>query len=76
MLIYDNIETLSDIKDFIPEDKKVWGFGKILMTTRNANNQNNRGLYVKHPLSLWNTIHTLYQAITTFEAINYLADKF
>ncbi len=39
-LIYDNVEALSDIKDFIPDDQKVWGIGKMLITTRNINDKN------------------------------------
>ena len=40
ILIYDNVEILSDIKDFIPADEKAWGSGNILMTTRDINSQN------------------------------------
>ncbi len=40
LLIYDNVETLSDIKDYLPHDPKVWGVGKIILTTRNENIKN------------------------------------
>ncbi|WP_417905374.1 tetratricopeptide repeat protein [Candidatus Tisiphia endosymbiont of Micropterix aruncella] len=40
-LIYDNIENFKDIKKYFPCDFKVWGKGRILVTTKNNNIQNN-----------------------------------
>lgn len=40
LLIYDNVESLLDIKKFLPEDQQVWGEGKILVTTRDRNSPN------------------------------------
>jgi len=40
LLIYDNVESLSDMKDFFPEDQQVWGEGRILVTTRDSNSSN------------------------------------
>ena len=39
-LIYNNAETLSDIKDFFPDNSQVWGEGRIIITTRDINSQN------------------------------------
>jgi tetratricopeptide (TPR) repeat protein/DNA-binding CsgD family transcriptional regulator len=39
LLIYDNVETLAEIKDYLPLDAETWGRGHVLMTTCNANLQ-------------------------------------
>jgi len=39
-LIYDNVETLADIKSYFPHDPEVWGTGKVIMTTRDSNIKN------------------------------------
>ena len=39
-LIFDNIENVNEIASYIPQDKKVWGFGRVIITTRNANIEN------------------------------------
>jgi DNA-binding CsgD family transcriptional regulator len=41
LLIYDNVETFSDIKDYFPYDQKAWGSGQIIITTRNSTIANN-----------------------------------
>lgn len=35
LLIFDNVEKLSDISDILPQDVDIWGKGKIIVTTRN-----------------------------------------
>lgn len=40
LLIYDNLEKLTDLKDYFPHDTDTWGRGKILITTRDATVQN------------------------------------
>lgn len=40
-LIYDNVEQFTDIQSYFPQDHIVWGQGKIILTTRNINIQNN-----------------------------------
>lgn len=40
-LIYDNVEHLGDIQKYFPQDVNTWGEGKIILTTRNTNIQNN-----------------------------------
>ncbi len=39
-LIYDNVESLTDIHKFFPVDFKTWGMGKVIVTTRNSHIQN------------------------------------
>lgn len=39
LLIYDNVETLSAIKEYLPLDAETWGRGRVLITTCNANLQ-------------------------------------
>ena len=34
-LIYDNVDNLSDIKEFFPQDSQVWGSGRVILSTRN-----------------------------------------
>ncbi len=40
ILIYDNVENLADMKSYFPEDAKVWGKGRVLITTRDKNIEN------------------------------------
>lgn len=40
LLIYNNVETITTIKNFFPDDPQVWGKGKTLITTRDINSQN------------------------------------
>lgn len=40
-LIYDNVNDFSDVIDFFPHDKQIWGKGKIIITTRDSNITNN-----------------------------------
>lgn len=39
LLIYDNVEALSDMKEYMPLDVDAWGRGHVLITTCNANLQ-------------------------------------
>lgn len=41
IIIYDNVELLNDILDYIPLSHECWGKGKIIITTRNGNIVNN-----------------------------------
>lgn len=41
LFIYDNVDSLSDIKSFFPYDVNSWGSGKIIITTRDHNITNN-----------------------------------
>jgi tetratricopeptide (TPR) repeat protein/DNA-binding CsgD family transcriptional regulator len=41
LLIYDNVEKFTDIQKYFPKDPGKWGQGKVLLTTRNGNIENN-----------------------------------
>jgi tetratricopeptide (TPR) repeat protein len=41
LLIYDDVEQFSDIQKYFPHDLTMWGTGKIIITTRDSNVQNN-----------------------------------
>jgi len=40
LLIYDNVENFSKIKNYFPQDPIVWGNGKVIITTRDSNIKN------------------------------------
>lgn len=44
VLIYDNVEKFLDIQDFFPKSSDLWGTGKVILTTRNLNIQNNNSV--------------------------------
>jgi len=37
LLIFDNAETIKEIKPYLPSNPKIWGNGTIFITTRNTN---------------------------------------
>jgi tetratricopeptide (TPR) repeat protein/DNA-binding CsgD family transcriptional regulator len=39
LLIYDNVEALLDMKEYLPLEPETWGRGRVLITTCNANLQ-------------------------------------
>lgn len=41
-LIFDNMEKFSDIQTYLPKDGDTWGQGKVILTTRDSNIQNNK----------------------------------
>lgn len=41
LLIFDNVESFDDIKAFLPHSSKVWGNGKVILTTRDQNFKSN-----------------------------------
>lgn len=49
-LIYDNVEDFSDIQDYFPQDSAIWGPGRIILTTRDINIQNNK--HITHVIPL------------------------
>ena len=51
LLIYDNVEALSDMKEYMPLDADAWGRGHVLITTCNANLQH-AGLSLRHARTL------------------------
>ena len=67
LLIFDNVVKFSDIATYFPHDPAVWGRGKVILTTRDANIQHNKyigdALFVgeldkSHTLSLFSKIIT------------------
>jgi len=42
ILIFDNVENFSDIQQYFPGDQATWGIGKVILTTRDNNIQNNK----------------------------------
>ena len=41
VLIFDNVESFADIKNYFPYEGETWGKGKIILTTRNSTIANN-----------------------------------
>lgn len=41
LLIYDNVEFLTDIQSYFPHDSKIWGNGHVIITTQNINIKKN-----------------------------------
>lgn len=41
-LVYDNVENFADIQNYFPQDRETWGRGRIILTTRDSNIQNNK----------------------------------
>ncbi|OJW47903.1 MAG: hypothetical protein BGO67_03160 [Alphaproteobacteria bacterium 41-28] len=50
ILIYDNVETFTDIQKYFPQDSNIWRQGKIILTTRNSNVGSNN--HVNHVIFL------------------------
>ena len=51
-MIYDNVEDFSLIKRYLPEDPNIWGHGKVLITTRNANIKKENYIQSENVISL------------------------
>ncbi|HUX79460.1 MAG TPA: tetratricopeptide repeat protein, partial [Alphaproteobacteria bacterium] len=49
-LIYDNVEKFADVQKYFPQDVNIWGQGKIIITTRDSNIENNS--YVCYALQI------------------------
>jgi hypothetical protein len=48
LLIFDNVVTLNNIADLLPHDVKVWGSGKIIITTNNSNIKQSNLIHPNH----------------------------
>lgn len=64
-LIYDNVEKFTDINEYFPYDKNVWGQGKILLTTRDNTIQNS--IYIPYAIVIGEL--TLPQKLSFFQQI-------
>ncbi len=42
LLIYDNVDSLNDIIEFLPRNENIWGSGKVLIISRNQNILNSK----------------------------------
>lgn len=73
LLIYDNVETLTAIKPYFPDDSEVWGKGKVIITTRNSNIANTPHIKVDQVLELREL--TENEALTLFCKILYNHDS-
>ena len=40
VLVYNNVEDLQAVKKYFPHDPKIWGSGKVIITTRDASAEN------------------------------------
>lgn len=49
-LIFDNVYEFTDIQKYFPHDSVAWGEGKVILTTRNANIQNNT--YINYTITI------------------------
>jgi len=69
LLIYDNVEALLDMTDYLPLEPETWGRGRVLITTCNANLQH------AYFLTPENMIHmeelTDLEALTLFTRTSY-----
>ncbi len=54
-LIYDNVEKFADIQNYFPLDSGTWGQGKVILTTRDNNIQNNKHVNYVIPVEALNT---------------------
>ncbi|NRB11519.1 MAG: tetratricopeptide repeat protein, partial [Rickettsiaceae bacterium] len=46
LIVYDNVESFSDIQNYFPSNSKVWGKGRVIITTQNSNIASNS--YIKN----------------------------
>ncbi|WP_106874782.1 tetratricopeptide repeat protein [Candidatus Phycorickettsia trachydisci] len=44
LIIYDNVESFKDICEYFPHDRRSWGNGRVIITTRDATIKNNNYL--------------------------------
>jgi len=50
ILIYDNVDKFCDIQKYFPQDSSTWGVGKVILTTRNTNIENNK--YINNTIQI------------------------
>ncbi len=79
LLIYDNVETYKDVEKFFPHDPRLWGTGKVIVTTRNATIHNINGVVPIGELSPSQKLELFTQIIQQGTAIKFdpaQAEKF
>jgi DNA-binding CsgD family transcriptional regulator/tetratricopeptide (TPR) repeat protein len=67
LLIYDNVEDFSEIKDYFPQNSDLWGDGKVLTTTRDSNIQNTSFIRTENVIQMGEL--TPEEALTLFTKI-------
>ncbi len=50
LLIFDNVENITELGKYIPKDSYVWGDGRVIITTRDGHIKDNQ--YVHHTVEL------------------------
>ncbi|MBW8309380.1 MAG: hypothetical protein K0M45_07095 [Candidatus Paracaedibacteraceae bacterium] len=65
LLIFDNVECFSDLKQAFPSHSLSWGKGYVIVTTRDSNIQNNT--HITHAISIGELKST--EKLTLFEKI-------
>jgi len=50
LLIYDNVEKVSDVEKYFPTNSSIWGSGVAIITTRDSNIRNNK--HINQALSI------------------------
>jgi tetratricopeptide (TPR) repeat protein/DNA-binding CsgD family transcriptional regulator/GTPase SAR1 family protein len=43
-LVFDNVNKFTEVQKYFPQDSTTWGQGKIILTTRDSNIQNNKNV--------------------------------
>ncbi|OJW47258.1 MAG: hypothetical protein BGO67_04115 [Alphaproteobacteria bacterium 41-28] len=72
LLIYDNVKSLLDIKSCFPHDPKVWGNGKVIITSRNTNIDSSSYIGPSQVIQI-ETLN-LFETLTLFSKIYYQCD--
>jgi len=52
LIIYNNVETFQDIQEYFPYDAKVWGNGKVIITTQDSNIAYNNYINTKNIIEI------------------------
>lgn len=69
LLIYDNVENLASIKNFLPSDRHVWGTGKVIITTKDLNTEDTSYIEAKNVINIEEL--EAKEALTLFTQIYY-----
>lgn len=69
VLIYDNVDSFSDIKKYFPRDFTVWGKGRVILTTRDSNVGNTS--YLNHQQLIQMERLSPLETLTLFSKILY-----
>lgn len=77
LLIYDNVEKIADIQEYIPTNMHAWGNGRAILTTRDHHIQQN--IYIHNTIFIDKLTpqekFELFAKITNVEQNNYVTKK-